>query len=176
LKTSKYITSLYAALLISSSTAALADGQHMEFMGNNPIEITFCDTEQAAAQLILAANTGPLTERPGAIAKAKTELKCHSETQAKEYILYKLNFVKPDDSNSTYQILDIIYQPGSKHKFIAGLSVGEYSYTDICQTDEPVGQVNRMEADKDGRLYLKKYMVISKCVNGKSKAVWKALN
>lgn len=178
MKTIKIAIKLSLALLTLSSTTIFADNFQMKRMGGNPVQITFCNTVEAAAKLAFIKNTTPHSEnRPDAISKAKEELKCHSEMQAAEYTLHKLTFVKLENAKYDYEILDIIDQPNSQHKFIAKDSLGPYFYVDTsCQPNSAGGQVNRMEADKDGRLYLKKYLVTSSCVDGKSKVTWKPLN
>lgn len=165
-------------LLLSISSANIfADDFQMQLMGSNPIEITFCNTELAAAQLALTTKKAHFEGRRETIANAKIDLNCKSELQSATYILHKTTFVKLTEAKYDYTILDIQDNVSSPHKFINKDDLGPYSYVDTsCQKNAAGGQVNRMEADKNGRLYLKKYLVSTTCVNGKSKVNWKPLN
>ncbi len=142
------------------------------------VKVTNCDNPQAPATLSETAlrnskqQITPTQEEDAALRK---KLGCVTADKPSKYVLKNTQTIQI--GKNRYGVAEVVNTKTGVHRFIMKSSLMTYFEVDTsCHAGDMGGQVNRMEADKDGRLYLKKYMVTSECVNGKSKAVWKPLN
>ena len=146
---------LSAALTASAfSGSTTAEDLYTEITAiNSNIEIASCESAQ---------------ERMDLTTLTKDKLRCTSSSTPRKYKLLKTTAV----GKSRVAMSEVIDVATGQHRFIFSSDLMPYTeHSSDCLSNSSGGQVNRLEAGKDGRLYMKKYMVSTTCVNGKSKAV-----
>ncbi|MCO7569365.1 hypothetical protein NJH78_05215 [Pseudomonas chlororaphis] len=149
--------SAFACIVLSTHVAA--EDFYTEITAiNSNIKIASCESAEERVELM---------------SSARKDLRCTSSSKPRKYKLIKTTAVGKD----RYAISEVIDTETGQHRFIFRGELMPYTeHSSDCLSNSSGGQVNRLEAGKDGRLYMKKYMVSTICVNGKSKAVWKPLN
>ncbi len=145
---------------------------------HSAVKVINCSNPAAIGTLIESAlndSKQNITTTPNEDSVLFNRLGCVQADKPSKYLIKE---TEPLTINKKrYGVSEVINTKTGEHRFIKRSDLMAYFEVDTsCHTDDMGGQVNRMEADKDGRLYLRKYMVTSKCVNGKNTAVWKALN
>ncbi|NWC92617.1 MULTISPECIES: hypothetical protein [unclassified Pseudomonas] len=173
-------TCLLAALLMSASYSGFsaADDLYMERKGAPAV--TTCNNADALAT-VAEIRQNNMTSRVDELREIELTSKCYTGMMGDaSYTI--LDIQKITKNGKTYNITHISRTTMKSDRYILSEDLTPYvdptkfTLDTSCNPNSIGGQVNRMEADKDGRLYLKKYMVTSKCVNGKNTAVWKPLN
>lgn len=179
MKALKYAALSQIVLLFLFGSTAYAEEYFTEINAlNSAVEVINCDNPEALgkiSELALQDSKQNITRTQKANSTLLKDLGCVATSKPSKYLINNTQVVQAGKKRQL--VAEVTNMKTGEHRFIFKSSLMAYFEVDTsCHADDMGGQVNRMEADKDGRLYLKKYLVTSTCVNGKTKSDWKALN
>jgi hypothetical protein len=176
MKTSRYIALI---LLLLTGADAYSESYFTEITArNSAVKVTNCNNPEALATLSETALTNSqrqITTSQEEDINFRKKLGCTTASKPSKYIIDNTKIIQI--GKNRYGASEVINTATGEHRFINRNDLTAYFEIDTsCQPNAMGGQVNRMETDKAGRLYLKKYLVTSTCVDGKAKSNWKPLN